>query len=299
MKKRSKPPKDSAPSTTNQGKLTSQESSQPKTKSGKTKVQPIRGPLASGSPTSETNPESLSSGKENKNFSAGKKPLSTPRPLVKLDRSKDALKRLGVDEEQLARSEKFTPTLRKARGGLKAVLNAMRFCAHDGTLAAFLEKYDAVPIGDRDKLSWEAIALAAELNLQQVYGAIMFAIQNSSVNTVKIMAWSAHPSVMKKTIKYAEMASGERDRTTIHQALGFLPSPKGPTFIGKAVFGGAGQATNANVSDDGPEPVSSAFADADVDNLFPSSSATQNRLIPIRQRLLEGGSTVNENATNE
>jgi len=64
----------------------------------------------------------------------------------------------------------------------------------------------------------------------------------------------------------------------IHQALGFLPTPKGPTFIGKAVFGSAGDKEKE-------EPNEKAVFDeeSDIDELFPSPSETLQKLVPIRQ----------------
>ena len=75
--------------------------------------------------------------------------------------------------------------------------------------------------------------------------------------------------------------------------MGFLPSPKGPTFIGKAVFGSGKQNMNAQGAghgdDDDDGPVIDGDDDPDLDDLFPPSNAIQQKLIPIRQRMLEDG----------
>jgi len=68
----------------------------------------------------------------------------------------------------------------------------------------------------------------------------------------------------------------------MHQGLGFLPSPKGPTFIGKAVFAGQGAPEKEE-----PEQTATFGENDDIDQLFPSVTAMQDKLIPIRQRLLE------------
>jgi hypothetical protein len=182
----------------------------------------------------------------------------------------------------LAKTPQISPLFEKAEGGLKTVLNAMRFYAGDETIAAFLKKYDSIPAGDRERLPWEAIALSAKVDLQRLTGAILFAMQSASVNTVKVIALSSHPLIMQKTIEFAQMPGGVKDRNTMHQALGFLPSPKGPTFIGKAVFGSAGAKENE-------EPAEGAIfdADSDINELFPAPSTMQDRLVPIR--LLDKG----------
>ena len=97
---------------------------------------------------------------------------------------------------------------------------------------------------------------------------------------------SNHPDVMDARVKYAKMAGGERDRTQLDISLGFLQSPKGPTFIGKqvAVFGGGGQKKDGSGEDIMDAEVSS---DDGFDQLFPSPNEIQEKLVPIRQRLLE------------
>ncbi len=161
------------------------------------------------------------------------------------------------------------------------MINAMRFSMHDETIAAFLKKYDSIPVGDRRRVPWEAIALAAKLDIHRLTGAILFALQAASVNTVKVIALTAHPGVMQKTIDFARLPGGTQDRKTLHQGLGFLPTPKGPTFIGKAIFGPGGEREDENSEE------SSVFgADDDLDQLFPPANTMQERLAPIRQRLL-------------
>jgi len=186
-----------------------------------------------------------------------------------------------VKPEQLAVAPEITSLFKNAEGGLRAVLNAMRFSVHDETIAAFLKKYDSIPEGDRRRVSWEAVALAAKLDLHHLTGSILFALQASSVNTVKVIALTSHPSVMQSTVNFAKLPSGEKDRTMLHQGLGFLPSPKGPTFIGKAVFGANGEKENDLSAEN------KVFdEDDDLDELFPPANVMQERLTPIRQRLL-------------
>jgi len=196
----------------------------------------------------------------------------------------------------LRSAPEITPLLKNAEGGLKAVLGAMRFVGDDPTIQTFLEKYDSIPSGDREKLSWEAIALAAGLDLRVFLGSAMLALQSQAVNMVKIIAMTSHPKITRARVKYGLLPSGEKDRTALDTAMGFLPSPKGPTFIGKAIFGagGGGQSGGgppAEVNDDDSDDEDTFI---DVENLntekfFPSSNTVQQKLIPIRQRMLEDG----------
>ena len=208
-----------------------------------------------------------------------------------MDRAQQALKRLGVDVLALRSAPEITPLLKNAQGGLKAVLGAMRFAADDPSIAAFLEKYDSIPVGDRERVSWEAIALAAGIDLRVFLGSAMLALQSQAVNMVKIIAMTSHPKITRARVKYGLLPSGEKDRTALDTAMGFLPSPKGPTFIGKAIFGSGKQNINDQGAGRGDEdddgPVVESDDDPDLDILFPPSTEMQTKLIPSRQRLLE------------
>lgn len=170
----------------------------------------------------------------------------------------------------------------------------MRFCAEDPSIASFLDKYDSIPAGDRERVSWEAIALAAGVDLRVFLGSVMLALQSQAVNQVKIIAMTSHPKITRARVKYGLLPSGEKDRTALDTAMGFLPSPKGPTFIGKAIFGSGKQNINDQGAGKGDEDeeedgvVLDADGDPDLDFLFPPSNDMQTKLIPIRQRLLEG-----------
>ncbi len=162
------------------------------------------------------------------------------------------------------------------------MLNAMRFATDEPEIVAFLKKYDSIAASDRERLPWEAIALAANVDMRRLAGAVLFALRDMSVSTVKMIAFSNHPAVMKKTVEYAMMPSGEKDRVTVHRGLGFLPDPKGPTFIGKAVFGPSGN------KEGGESAQAETFGeDDDLDELFPPANSMQDKLIPIRQKLLQ------------
>ena len=289
------PSENSGPILVSVERPSSQNSPQQKTKSSSKPETPIS--LSTNGSESLT-PKRKRLGREKE---LGAKPtdnlLPVPRPLPKpVNRAEQALKRLGVDVLALRSAPEITPLLKNAEGGLKAVLGAMRFVGDDPTIQTFLEKYDSIPSGDREKLSWEAIALAAGLDLRVFLGSAMLALQSQAVNMVKIIAMTSHPKITRARVKYGLLPSGEKDRTALDTAMGFLPSPKGPTFIGKAIFGagGGGQSGGgppAEVNDDDSDDEDTFI---DVENLntekfFPSSNTVQQKLIPIRQRMLEDG----------
>ena len=138
-----------------------------------------------------------------------------------------------------------------------------------------------------------AIAIAAKVNPKHLLGAIQLAVQAHCWNRSRFIAISNHPDVTKARVKYAKMAGGERDRTQLDIANGYLSSPKGPTFIGKqvAVFGGGGGQKSEKDDDDDAEDgkviEAKNYGDDPFDVLFPSPLEIQDKLVPIRQKLLE------------
>jgi hypothetical protein len=206
----------------------------------------------------------------------------------KLEKRKQANKWLGVTDEDLAKSPQITPLLKKAEGKLKALLDAMRFAADDPDIRRFLEKYDTVPVGYIKHASWEAIALSADVNIRHLLGAIQVAAVNYFGNTSRMIAVTSHPKITKARVQYGLLPSGEKDRNALDVQVGALPSAKGPTFIGKAVFGSGGgtapQTDSAEIEEG--EITDMVEIGDDVDRLFPESNAVQDKLVPIRQRLL-------------
>lgn len=167
-------------------------------------------------------------------------------------------------------------------------MQAMRMATDDLVIREFLMKYDSLSSDDQKRVPWEAIVIAAKLDFRVFTGSVIFALQNWSVNAVKIVALSAHPEVMQKTAEYALLPSGEKDRQTIHQGLGFIKSPQGPTFIGKQVIGGSSSRTDEDDDDAGKleGPTVGFGADDDLDKIFPPANLIQDKLIHLRQKML-------------
>jgi hypothetical protein len=204
----------------------------------------------------------------------------------KVDRTANALKRLRVTRTQLAEAPEITTMLKRADGGMQQVYAAMRF-SPDDVIFTFLKKYDAIPSGDREHLPIEAIALAAGVDIRLLLGSILVSLQAQAVNTVKVIAMTAHPKITEARVAYGQLPFGEKDRNALDVAMGFLPSPKGPTFIGKAIFGSGKNAIDQQRGDDDEE--GDGDDGPDLDRLFPPANAMQQKLTPIRQKMLPAG----------
>jgi hypothetical protein len=218
--------------------------------------------------------------------------MPVPNPLPQQKRADAALKKLKVKPELLASAPPITPLLKKTiKGGLKAALEAMRWATDDAEIRAFFRIYDKIPVGDQKRIPWEAISIAAKINPKHLLGAIQLAVQTHCWNRSRFIAVSNHPDVTDARVKYALMAGGERDRTQLDIANGYLPSPKGPTFIGKqvAVFGGNGGQKPSKSEDEEDGKIIDVHSDDDdgYGDLFPSPQGVQEKLVPIRQKMLK------------
>ena len=252
-----------------------------------------QGPLKIGSiskksmtaPSSENEPPNGSKTTRRKKKSLMPVPTLPPEE----NRETQALRRLKVSPDALSTAAAITPMIKTTvKGGLATALEAMRFSTDDSEIRAFLRKYDSIPIGDRESLSWEAIALAAKVNPKHLLGSIQLAVQSYCWNKSRFIAISNHPDLMEKRVEFAKTAGGHKDRDAVEMSFGWLQGPKGPTFVGKqvAVFNGPG---SQGQDDEGQVVEAKVEVSDGFDNLFPSPTDVQNRLVPIRQRRLESG----------
>lgn len=218
----------------------------------------------------------------------GSRTIPRPNLLSKeqvQNRKLQALKRLKVSPDQVEKAPPISEMLKKSKGGLRGLLKAMRFATEDDEIRTFLEKYDSINPGDRQYLPWEAIAIAAEVNLKYLLGAVQLAAVQYFGNMSKIIAISNHPKITTARVKYALDPSGERDRQSLDIMVGALPSPKGPTFIGQAVFGAS---VKSGSHDDDEDDTPRAFGgDDDIDILFPPARDMQHKIQSVRQKQIE------------
>jgi hypothetical protein len=221
-----------------------------------------------------------------------KHPMPVPKLILEGNRQRQALERLGITNKQLVSVPQISPTIKSCvKGGFKTALEAMRSSSDDQDLAKFLRKYDSIPIGDRNYLSWEAIAIAARVNTKHLMGSLLLAVSQHCATKSKFIVASNHPMITKKRVEFAQMIGGEKDRSALDIMAGAQQSQSGHTFIGKAWFGGSGAGGNKPSKDeDEPTKVTAIYEDSTsgFDDLFPSPNETQDKLVPIRQRLLEG-----------
>jgi hypothetical protein len=133
-------------------------------------------------------------------------------------RKAGALKKLGVTPDQVANAPQITPLLKDKRRSLKSVLLGM-YLSQDPIVQCFLAKRNSLGTWARENVCWEAIALAAGIDIEHLLGATMLAMREYGTFT----AMDAYPEVIKKRIEFALLPGGWRDRDFLHKFLGVLP----------------------------------------------------------------------------
>ena len=83
------------------------------------------------------------------------------------------------------------------------------------------------------------------------------------------------------------MVGGEKDRSALDIMAGAQQGSSGHTFIQKAWFNPSAKPPKDDDDDETPSTPSIPETSSGFEDLFPSPNEVQDKLVPIRQRLLE------------
>ena len=209
-----------------------------------------------------------------KALSAASKNAMTKVPKAEIARKDAALDRLEVSPEQVRQCPPLSATFGQP-GIVDQAIDALRF-SDDPVATSFLAVYDAIPVGDRDQLLnssllLEAVAIKSGVNCNELLGAMIFSFRTAQAQKSGIMAMAEHPSVLRSTIWNSYLPAGVQDRKMLHEAVGFLPTPKGMSL-------------NLNLSQAAEKKEESS---PDVNDVFPMITDKQPGWQERRTRLLE------------
>lgn len=221
-------------------------------------------------------------------LSAGEETQAALRRLEKRVEDNHDGKEPGWIAEALRKTPDISEIIKYNLGGKTGALRAMRF-SNNPNIQEFLEVYDDMPEREHDRLSWEAIVIAAGLDATAFLGAAMLAIQAVSANQSRLIMVSNHPDIVQKRVEYARLAGGHRDRDAIDVALGALPQPKGGnTFIINPLQQGGDEDEE---EEEAPLQANGGAAvpelddkrEEDLDHIFPDLKSTQLKIQPLLQ----------------
>lgn len=143
-----------------------------------------------------------------------------------------AYEKLHITPSEVRASAPITPQLRMIAKSLrKRNLPASPYyylkCAPTEFARQIVELYYSLPRDHRDLVPIEGYCVAAVAPPSDVLETIVRTIATVSRQRSIAIASSSHPAIVEKTVEMALTDEGIEDRTTIHKAVGFLPTPKG------------------------------------------------------------------------
>ncbi len=154
----------------------------------------------------------------------------------------EALKRLGVDNEEIKGFPNISERVIQGCGSIEAALMALRGDDSEDAQAV-IQKYDSVSDSDRKRLRFDDFVVASGLSPRRLFEVLTGALMQQSADISKMMVSVSQPKVIEATIFAAtdrkpiyNPVTGElmtytngdvKAQELFHKATGFLPTPKG------------------------------------------------------------------------
>jgi hypothetical protein len=113
-------------------------------------------------------------------------------------------------------------------GGKRTAIEAARLLIDvDVRFRKLVYAYEVASESDKLSIRLEDLCAAAEIPPADFLAAIVPAMWKRNVDIAKLLAAMAHPEIVAASIDAAKSPRGVQDRKMMHDALGFLPQPKG------------------------------------------------------------------------
>lgn len=182
-----------------------------------------------------------------------------------------------IGKRQLENCPKIEDKLRKVIGGRTRAIETLKFSQHPDA-KKLLEFCQRIKFANREKVPFEAMCLAAGVDVVTIWGALILAARDTSRAESALITMMEHPDVVRATVDFAKGSIlGSKDREMVHKAVGWLPTPKGSNI-------------NVNVFD--PSKESSDGEDGEgqsLDDVFGSDPMEIEGWGNDRRKLLEAG----------
>jgi hypothetical protein len=114
------------------------------------------------------------------------------------------------------------------------------------------------------------------VNISELLGATLLAFKSLQSQKSALKVMNEHPEIVTKTIQFAKKKLGVADRRMIHEAVGFLPSPKGSSMNLNLNMGAAPKVPAALIEDS-----------QEMEDVFPSISSNQQEWQTNKSKLLK------------
>jgi hypothetical protein len=157
---------------------------------------------------------------------------------------------LKITRDSLRAAAPITPQLRMIAKSLKKrnlPVSPYYYlkCSAGVPSRLIVDLYYSLPRDQRDLVPIEGYCASLSIQTNDILETIVRTIATVSRQRSIAIASSAHPLVVEKTVEMALTDEGIEDRTLLHKAVGFLPTPKG-TQISVNTSANANAASAAN-----------------------------------------------------
>jgi hypothetical protein len=183
-----------------------------------------------------------------------------------------------IGKRQLENCPKIEDSLRRAIGGRLRAIETLKFSQHPDA-KKLLEFCQRIKFANREKVPFEAMCLAAGVDVMTIFGALILAARDVSRAESALITMTEHPSVVQATVDFAKRSEfASKDREMVHKAVGWLPTPKGSSV-------------NVNVFDSSKETSEEEHGDGapDLDDVFGADPMEIEGWGNDRRKLLEAG----------
>lgn len=189
--------------------------------------------------------------------------------------------RLEVEPATLDRHPSITPILKNSLGSVEAAIAALRGSISKEALE-LVRLWDLGSKNEHKVIPFEAYCLSAKSTPRAMLGIIIQAIAEDSKAATELLLATAHPEIVKRTIKIAKSYKGGDERKIILQNRGTMAAPKNQVFNN---FGSVTQDNRQQVAN-----VSLGQLDSDDDrislgiekfNASHMAEANRDKVIPV------------------
>jgi hypothetical protein len=143
------------------------------------------------------------------------------------NRRNELLRRLDVDEEQLAQHPSIMPRLKLNGISTAYFIEVLRCDLSSPESQAFIRQWDKLTPADRSMAGLEAVGASVGMVPRRLWEVFAGAELLQSRETVGVMISMALPEVMRVTIRQAKKAKSIGDREHFLKIARALPTPKG------------------------------------------------------------------------
>lgn len=153
-------------------------------------------------------------------------PTPKPRPKnkSKADEARNAYTMLEISPRDVAGQPRIEHLFRRI-GGAPKVWEYLQG-SEEPEARKLLEFRARLTVAQTKAIPFEAFCVAAQIPVKRMFGIISEEVMEQSAKATELLAKARHPEVVEATIKRALGEGGTADAKMLHQAAGFVPTPK-------------------------------------------------------------------------